>query len=131
MIPSGNTLVMGGLMQDQVGSRDTKVPVLGDIPVLGYAFHSSAKNRQKLNLLIFITPTIVQDSDFAPMTSDFLHTRPTEKVEGEWRNWDSAKQYDWSYPKSTPQDDAVFNEKLVEQLAEPQPQPVPPAPVQP
>ena len=59
MIPSGNTLVLGGLIQDDVRNQNTKVPILGDIPLIGLAFRSEAKQRQKGNLVIFITPTIV------------------------------------------------------------------------
>lgn len=102
MIPSGNTLVLGGLMQDDLRNQNTKVPVLGDIPLLGHAFRSEAKQRQKGNLLIFITPTIVQDDDFLPTQTDFLKSPvPKEDTAGvEWRNWDSAKPLDWSKPLS-------------------------------
>src|SRR5208337_2314753 len=74
LIPSGNTLVMGGLVSDEVDSSNVKVPVLGDIPVLGYLFRSDSKNRNKQNLLIFITPTIVEDEDYQPTKSTFLKT---------------------------------------------------------
>src|SRR5207244_3532524 len=43
MIPSGNTLVLGGLIQDDLRNQNTKIPLLGDIPVVGYAFRSEAK----------------------------------------------------------------------------------------
>src|SRR5204862_2893541 len=72
IIPSGNTLVLGGLVQDDVRNADTKVPVLGDIPLLKGAFHSNNKSRQKSNLIVFVTPTIVQDEDFQPTQSGFL-----------------------------------------------------------
>jgi type II secretory pathway component GspD/PulD (secretin) len=98
MIPSGNTLVLGGLVQDDVRNSNTKVPILGDIPVLGHAFRSDAKSRQKSNLLIFITPTIVQDEDFQPTKTDFLKTPVSDSVEGEWGAWDSGKPLDWSKP---------------------------------
>ena len=98
MIPSGNTLVLGGLVQDDVRNNNTKVPLLGDIPYLGYAFRSENKTRQKSNLLIFITPTIVQDSDYQPTSSDFLKTPVVESVEGEWSAWDTAHPVDWSKP---------------------------------
>jgi general secretion pathway protein D len=98
MIPSGNTLVLGGLVQDDVRNNNTKVPLLGDIPYLGYAFRSENKTRQKSNLLIFITPTIVQDSDYQPTGTDFLKTPVVESVEGEWGAWDTANPYDWSKP---------------------------------
>src|SRR4029078_470703 len=72
MIPSGNTLVLGGLIQDDVRNQNTKVPILGDIPLLCYACRSEAKHSQKGNLIIFITPTIVQDEDFMPTKTTFL-----------------------------------------------------------
>jgi general secretion pathway protein D len=97
MIPSGNTLVLGGLVQDDLRNSNTKVPALGDIPVLGLAFRSDSKSRAKNNLLIFITPTIVQDSDFVPSTTTFLKTPAPESVEGkDWSAWDTGKPYDWS-----------------------------------
>lgn len=96
MIPSGNTLVLGGLMEDDESHSGTKVPILGDIPGLGGAFRSSTKNRQKDNLIVFITPTIVEDSDFHPTHTDFLQS-PVDATEGkDWSAWDSAKPADWS-----------------------------------
>lgn len=96
MIPSGNTLVLGGLMQDDQTEAGNKVPLLGDIPGIGAAFRSNSKTRQKNNLLVFITPTIVEDSDFHPTHSDFLQS-PVDVTEGpEWNAWDSAKPADWS-----------------------------------
>jgi len=98
MIPSGHTLVLGGLMQDDVRSGNTKVPVLGDIPVVGYLFRSDTKTRQKSNLLVFLTPTIVEEEDFQPTISNFLKSPvPTrDTVEGDWSSWDSGKPRDWS-----------------------------------
>ena len=103
MIPSGNTLVMGGMMSDSVNNGGTKVPLLGDIPLLGGLFRSETKSRLKQNLLIFITPTIVQDEDFQPTKSTFLKQRvPTrDSVEGEWSAWDDGKPKDWSKPQPT------------------------------
>jgi type II secretory pathway component GspD/PulD (secretin) len=59
LIKSGDTLAIGGLISDQVSKSRTKVPVLGDIPVLGYAFQSHDNERHKRNLLIFVTPSII------------------------------------------------------------------------
>lgn len=100
MIPSGNTLVLGGLVQDDVRKSNTKVPVLGDIPYLGQLFRSDSKSRQKANLLIFITPTIVQEEDYQPTTTDFLKTPVpvSDSIDGEWGPWDSGKPMDWSKP---------------------------------
>jgi len=95
MIPSGNTLVLGGLVQDDTRSANTKVPILGDIPGIGRAFRSDSKQRQKNNLLVFITPTIVQDEDFQPTKSTFLKTPLQATEEKPWSALDSGKPVDW------------------------------------
>ena len=59
MVKDRHTLVLGGLMKDTDTVSYTKVPFLGDIPVLGWAFKSKSVTRGKKNLLIFITPSIV------------------------------------------------------------------------
>ena len=59
LIKSGDTLAIGGLMQDETLKSRTKVPVVGDIPILGYIFQSRGNERRKRNLLVFVTPTII------------------------------------------------------------------------
>jgi type IV pilus assembly protein PilQ len=59
LIKSGDTLAIGGLLSDQTARGRTKVPILGDIPLVGYAFQSHDNERHKRNLLIFVTPTIL------------------------------------------------------------------------
>ena len=60
LIKSGDTLAIGGLLQDEVTKTHNKVPVLGDIPVIGYAFQEHLNARTKRNLLVFVTPTIIK-----------------------------------------------------------------------
>jgi type IV pilus assembly protein PilQ len=60
VIKSGDTLAIGGLLQDEVTKGRNKVPILGDIPVVGYAFQERLNTRTKRNLLIFVTPTIIK-----------------------------------------------------------------------
>jgi general secretion pathway protein D len=60
LIKSGDTLAIGGLLQDEVSKSRTKVPVLGDIPIIGYAFQERLNARVKRNLLVFVTPTIIE-----------------------------------------------------------------------
>jgi type IV pilus assembly protein PilQ len=100
MIPSGNTLVMGGLVNDAKTKSYIKVPILGDIPFVGMAFRKESKIRNKQNLLIFITPTVVDDGDFQASTSGrvFLQNRPVETPEPKETAWDSAKPHDWTKP---------------------------------
>jgi general secretion pathway protein D len=55
----GATVVMGGLTRDEVKTVHDKVPILGDIPLLGRLFRSEGETRQKRNLLIFVTANLV------------------------------------------------------------------------
>ena len=59
LIKSGDTLAIGGLLQDEVTKARSKVPLLGDIPILGYFFQEKLNARVKRNLLVFVTPTII------------------------------------------------------------------------
>lgn len=59
MIKDGETLVIGGLLRDKMVDTINKVPLLGDIPVLGYLFKHKSKTKVQKNLLIFVTPSIV------------------------------------------------------------------------
>lgn len=79
MIPSGNTLVMGGLITDNVNKGYTKVPFLGDLPGIGWGFRKESKVRTKANLLIFVTPTLIEAAHFQAPSTDFLQgqTNPT------------------------------------------------------
>ncbi len=55
------TLVIGGLVRDNVTLGEKKIPVLGDIPWLGWLFKSQTRQTEKLNLLVFLTPHLVRD----------------------------------------------------------------------
>lgn len=56
------TVVIGGIMQDRLVESVSKVPLLGDIPVLGHLFRSQTRQKIKTNLLLFLTPYIIRDS---------------------------------------------------------------------
>jgi type II secretory pathway component GspD/PulD (secretin) len=104
IIPNGNTLVMGGLVLDNPVSETTKVPLLGDLPYLGNAFRSEKKSTDKKDLVIFITPTILKDSDFQIHTNNFLATKPDAKrpvLMNPESMWSSTKPFDWSNPQSS------------------------------
>jgi len=57
----GQTVVLGGLIKDDVLTSNSRVPVLGSVPVLGHLFRSQTSKKVKTNLLIFIRPTIIRD----------------------------------------------------------------------
>jgi type IV pilus assembly protein PilQ len=69
LIRSGDTLAIGGLIQDEVLKTHNKVPLLGDVPVLGYLFQNHLNGRTKRNLLVFVTPTII-DSKYGTGLED-------------------------------------------------------------
>ena len=60
LINDGQTLIVGGLMKDDVRKSEYKVPLLGDIPLLGALFKYSSSTKLKVNLVIFITPHIIR-----------------------------------------------------------------------
>lgn len=61
VVKNKQTVVIGGLIQDKSTDDTTKVPLLGDIPFLGWLFKSKSDRNQKTNLLVFITPYIIED----------------------------------------------------------------------
>lgn len=61
MVENGGTVVLGGIYQQVESNNESKVPLLGDVPVLGYLFKTTARTNNKTELLVFITPKIVAD----------------------------------------------------------------------
>lgn len=61
MVENGGTVVLGGIYQQTERNTTTKVPLLGDVPVLGYLFRSNTRTNDKTELLVFITPKIVAE----------------------------------------------------------------------
>jgi general secretion pathway protein D len=61
LVPDQQTVVLGGLVRDNVTFTERKVPLLGDIPILGWLFKSRSQQTEKVNLLVFLTPTVVRD----------------------------------------------------------------------
>jgi type IV pilus assembly protein PilQ len=89
LIKSGDTLAIGGLLQDEVTKSRTKVPVVGDVPVLGYLFQSRTNIRTKRNLLVFVTPTIIDQrygTGLEDQVSGVHHTGEEYADPNGWRN---------------------------------------------
>jgi len=68
--PSDKTIVIGGLISSQLGDRDSKVPLLGDIPLVGLAFKRKQKTDVKTELLIFLTPHVIRTPEDLSATTD-------------------------------------------------------------
>lgn len=65
MADDGETIVLGGLIDEDVQESESKIPLLGDIPLVGALFRSTSTTKQKRNLMVFLRPTIVRDSGTA------------------------------------------------------------------
>ncbi len=65
IVHDNNTLVIGGLIDDSFSEAESKIPCLGDIPGLGWAFKSLGRGREKTNLFIFLTPHVVKTREEA------------------------------------------------------------------
>ena len=69
-VNSGQTVVIGGLMSETMEKTVTKMPLLGDIPILGYLFKEDSLSKVKTNLLVFITPIVINSpSDMEGLTA--------------------------------------------------------------
>lgn len=81
-LDSGSSMVIGGLMDSTEGKSVQKIPLLGDIPIIGEFFKYSYKSRSKRELIIIITPTIVETDDPARMTEEMegLYTQGNQAV---------------------------------------------------
>lgn len=72
MVDDGQVVVLGGLIEEQVGESIQKVPLLGDIPLLGYLFKSTTAKVSKKNLMVFIHPVILRDGT---LTSEYTNRK--------------------------------------------------------
>ncbi len=62
LVNDGSIIVIGGLLQDQYSRSDEKVPVIGDVPILGNLFKSEVRTRSKTNLMVFLRPVVMRDA---------------------------------------------------------------------
>jgi type IV pilus assembly protein PilQ len=62
LVDNGDTIVLGGIFEQTTRTTTTKVPLLGDLPLVGVLFRNVAKQDDKTELLIFVTPKIVKDT---------------------------------------------------------------------
>jgi general secretion pathway protein D len=65
LVDTGSIVVLGGLVQDSVTTTVEKVPVLGDIPLLGHLFRFETRKQEKTNLMVFLRPFVVRDESAA------------------------------------------------------------------
>lgn len=90
IVSNGDTAVLGGLIRDEEQVSETKVPILGDIPVLGWLFKSRSVETQKINLVVFLTPKIIRNLKDAH--ENLSHTT-NERIEWLKKNFDGRDPY--------------------------------------
>ncbi|MZI94769.1 type II secretion system protein GspD [Vibrio sp. CAIM 722] len=79
MVKDGQMLVLGGLMDERTAESESKVPLLGDIPIIGQLFRSTSTETEKKNLMVFIKPTIIRNG----VTADGLTQRKYNYIRAE------------------------------------------------
>ena len=90
VIHNGDTAVLGGLAHDQEQVQERKVPVLGDIPVIGWLFKSRNVEAKKVNLIVFLTPKIIRSMRDS---HNVLSKKMNDRVDWLKKNFDGRDPY--------------------------------------
>ncbi|WP_431891982.1 type II secretion system secretin GspD [Pectobacterium colocasium] len=95
LVSSGETVVVGGLLDKSTNESANKVPLLGDIPVLGYLFRSNSTETKKRNLMLFIRPSIIRDrSQYQSASASKYHSFNAEEEKQREANGGKANLLD-------------------------------------
>ncbi len=110
-IPSGNTMVFGGVIEDQSSETNDGIPFLKDLPILGILFRKQETTKRKTNLYFFLTPHILDEEDFSDLSkltfekkleaSKYIGHRRLKILDPKWKGEDS---YSLEDPASTIED---------------------------
>jgi general secretion pathway protein D len=90
VVHDGDTAILGGLVRDEESVDETKVPVLGDIPVLGWLFKSHEVKKTKVNLVVFLTPKIVRGAED---NQQLVSKKTNDRIEWLKKNFDGRDPY--------------------------------------
>ncbi len=82
VVDDGAILVLGGLIEDRFVTNKSKVPLLGDLPLIGGLFRSESRERRRTNLMVFLRPVVLRDAESA----NRLSVDRYEQIRGEQRN---------------------------------------------
>jgi len=110
-MPSGNTMVFGGVIEDQSSETNDGIPFLKDLPILGALFRSTETTKRKTNLYFFLTPHILQAEDFSDLAKlTFLKKLEAAKYIGHQRlkiidpSWKGRDEIRLDDPETTIED---------------------------
>ena len=92
-VQSGDTIVLGGLAENSTSLKKTKIPILGDIPLLGWLFRSESEERTRTEVLIFVTPYVVDTPQ--QIEDDARNSKASLDTEGVWDpTWSASRLAD-------------------------------------
>jgi len=103
LVDDGGILILGGLIQEEVTDTESKVPLLGDIPLIGFLFRSQSTTKSKANLMVFLRPSILRDHrDAAFVTNEKYNYIRGIESEGYDQEDDSFGLLDGAAPRLPP-----------------------------
>lgn len=108
----GDTIVMGGLIRDTSSEQISKIPILGDIPLLGWLFRSKKTQQAKTNMLLFITPHIVRQYDKVRAILDKKLKERDEFLESSTGGDDPLRKYRDNIIKGLPDMEEIMAKKV-------------------
>lgn len=98
-VANGQTLALGGLIEEANSSIHSKVPGLGDLPIIGALFRTTSNNKGRTELMMLVTPRLVEDDK--PVAAPALGSRPVENVPADMDSFKNTKQISSKHQKST------------------------------
>ena len=103
-VPDGHTIIVGGLQSSNISESVDKVPVLGDIPILGLAFRNTISRKQYITTYLFITTTIMKSEDFADLKQISDHALMESSKSGTSSHVSDTEPNDVSPPEDIAED---------------------------
>ncbi len=119
-VQSGQTVVLGGLIEDSEERGRDRVPILGEIPVLGSLFGTTSNSNTRRELIVFITPRVIRNPEDARDVSEELRSRLRSLRQSEGLPLDVVEPY---RPSPVPQPPPTYPQPLVVPRGQPLPDP--------
>ena len=94
-VKDGVTIIIGGLMKDELSNNKSKIPILGDLPFLGKAFGNEGRKMNKTEIVIFLTPHIMK-GDVHTDSDEYIKT--TSSLKGDKTYYDPLPQDESTVP---------------------------------
>ncbi|WP_309717162.1 secretin N-terminal domain-containing protein [Armatimonas sp.] len=104
-VKDGETIVLGGIIKSSVSATTNKLPILGDVPILGKLFQSNTTTKSKTELLVFLTPRIVRDPEEARKLRDNTARQMQSKLKDKLPEFNTTPDKDKLKPVEKPKTD--------------------------